>query len=232
MLDEWLPFPIRGSPAAVSDSSPSMSYSPNKAAASPKRDRARVLVMDDDPAFRNLLSACLRTKYLISVASDGRAGLQKMKEYPPDIAIIDVQMPELDGLQTLTAMRKDPTLSDVWVIMLTADASRETVLAAVQSGADDYLIKTAFSKAELVRKIERLLLRERSGSKPAMVAGAPMAGVPGPHHVSPSRSMVIAGEIGDCDSGEIPTGSLPSDSITDRSSTDPTHLQEILDSWD
>jgi DNA-binding response OmpR family regulator len=222
-----------------------MSYNPDNPSFSPKRDRARVLVIDDDPTFRNLLAAILRSKYLISVASDGLAGLQKVKEYPPDIAITDVQMPGLDGLQTLAAIRKDPTLSRLWVIMLTGDASRETVLAAVRSGADDYLIKTALSKEEVLRKIDRLLQRERSEAKPVSLAPPASsytnadrlatAGATDPHHPSSIRSMVTAPGMrlsANSDSGEILTATLAGDSHADQASVDQSHLQEILDSWD
>lgn len=217
-----------------------MSYDPENTAVSPNRDRARVLVIDDDPAYRNLLSAVLRKHYLVSVACDGNAGLQKAKGHPPDIAIVDVQMPVLDGLQTLAAIRKDTMLSGVRVIMLTGDASRETVLAAVHAGADDYLIKTAFSKDEVVRKIERLLQRNRSETKSLQAHGVTVdalaaTGLPGPHHVSPVRSLVTTGGSGlstVSESGEILTAALPSDSVSDRPAADQTHLQEILDSWD
>lgn len=227
-MDEWELGPIRGSSAAVSDCSPSMSNAPSHPAVSPKRDRARVLVMDDDPSFRNLVSAVLRTRYLISVADDGLAGLQKIKESRPDVALIDVQMPGLDGLQTLAAIRKDPTLSHLWAIMLTADASRETVLAAIHAGADDYLIKTAFSKEEVVRKIDRLLERERSVAKSAspVVAGSPLvAAAPGLHHAPSDRNLAP-------ESGEILNAPWTANLDLDRPFAKPPELQEILDSWD
>jgi len=117
----------------------------------------KILIIDDDPLFRNLMVTMLRTEYMVSVASDGMDGFHKATEHPPDIAIVDIQMPGWDGLQTLREFRKHHALQDTMVLMLTADASRATVVAAIQEGANDYLIKTNFNKDELKEKINRLI---------------------------------------------------------------------------
>ena len=109
-----------------------------------EKSNARILVIDDDPLFRNLMVSFLRREYFVSVASDGSEGFYKALEYPPDIAIVDVQMPVWDGLQTLKAFRSHPTLCKTKIIMLTSDASKGTVVAAIQGGANDYIIKTSF----------------------------------------------------------------------------------------
>lgn len=120
-----------------------------------KKSTARVLVIDDDPLFRNLMVSFLRREYIVSVASDGSEGFYKALEYPPDIAIVDVQMAVWDGLQTLKAFRSHPTLSQTKIIMLTSDASKETVIAAIHGGANDYIIKTSFSKSEFLEKVRK-----------------------------------------------------------------------------
>jgi len=120
-------------------------------------DRIRILIIDDDPMFRNLLFSLLRKDYIISVASDGSDGYHKALQHPPDVAIVDIQMPEWDGLRTLKEFRRHPALTDVHVMMLTSDASRETVLAAIEAGASDYVIKTSFSKEEFYRKLDKLV---------------------------------------------------------------------------
>lgn len=190
-----------------------------------------MLVVDDDPAFRKLVHAVLQNRYAVTVAADGISGLNAVREQLPHLAVVDVQMPEMDGLQLLSAIRSDVSLSSIKVIMLTADASRDTVMAAVRAGVDDYLIKTAFSKDELIRKIESLLqskpdelqaiLRSTSEmpgiatatSKPAEVA----LELNGPHHTSLTSQPAPAGVDG--------IG-------TNAAGKDATHLQEILDSWD
>lgn len=120
-----------------------------------EKSNARVLVIDDDPLFRNLMVSFLRREYIVSVASDGSEGFYKALEYPPDIAIVDVQMAVWDGLQTLKAFRSHPVLNQTKIIMLTSDASKETVVAAIQGGANDYIIKTSFSKTEFLEKVRK-----------------------------------------------------------------------------
>jgi DNA-binding response OmpR family regulator len=123
----------------------------------------RLLVVDDDPLFRSLLVSLLREDYLVSVAKEGSEGFYKAVEQPPDIAIIDVRMPGWDGLRTLRALRQHHATARCRVLMLTGDASRSTVVAAFQEGANDYLVKANFTRAELERKLEALLATEIPG---------------------------------------------------------------------
>ncbi len=121
--------------------------------------RPRIIIIDDDPLFRSLMVSLLRTDFLIAVASEGSEGFYKALQSPPQLAIIDVQMPGWDGVQTLRSFRNHPALKNVPVLMLTADAKRDTVLAAIEAGADDYVLKTEFSKSELVKKVRKLARR-------------------------------------------------------------------------
>lgn len=205
-----------------------MPQNPDTVVTSSTQARIRVLVIDDDPLYRNLLSTVLGKKYDISVACDGLEGLAKARELTPDLAVIDVQMPGLDGLQTLTAIRADAALTSAKVIMLTADASRDTVFAAVRAGADDYLIKTAFSKDELVRKIERLLRWERQpATQSATSASHPHPSAPrGPHLTGGLRGLSNAPVVAPSADETIAPGVIPKPAV------DQSHLQEILDSWE
>ena len=117
----------------------------------------RVLIIDDDPLIRALLVSALRKDCFVAVAADGAEGFAKALELKPDVAVIDVNMPGWDGLKTLEAFRGDDRLRSVKIIMLTADASKQTVMAAVRGGANDYLIKTSFSKADFYRKLNQLI---------------------------------------------------------------------------
>ncbi|MCH8828208.1 MAG: response regulator [Planctomycetes bacterium] len=123
---------------------------------------SRILVIDDDPLFRSLIASLLRKHCIVAVASEGLEAFQKALQHTPDVAIIDVNMHGWDGIKTLKKFRAHPTLRQVKLIMLTADSSKETVLTAIQAGANDYLIKAGFSKSELFRKLNRLIPDHRN----------------------------------------------------------------------
>jgi len=122
---------------------------------------ARVLVVDDDDDIRGLVRTLLdRAGYGVVDAGDGRAGLQELYAEAPDLVILDVSMPVLDGWTTLERIRE---LTDVPVLMLTAhDAELERV-RGLKYGADDYVVKP-FGRQELVARVEALLRRPRAAA--------------------------------------------------------------------
>ena len=134
-----------------------------------KSSPTRVLIIDDDPLIRTLLVSALRKDCLVAVAAEGSEGFYKALELTPDVAVIDVNMPGWDGLKTLEAFRAHPGLKNVKVIMLTADTSKQTVMAAIRGGAHDYVIKTSFSKADFYRKLNQLV--------PGSIAEVPSLGI-------------------------------------------------------
>jgi len=121
---------------------------------------SRILVVDDEADIRGLLRALLeRAGHEVSEASDGRAGLRELYAGSPDLIILDVTMPGLDGWATLERIRE---VTDIPVLMLTAhDAELERV-RGLKGGADDYVVKP-FGRQELVARVEVLLRRPRSG---------------------------------------------------------------------
>ncbi len=121
---------------------------------------ARVLVVDDDDDIRGLLRALLeRAGHQVSDAPDGRAGLREVYASSPDLVILDVAMPGLDGWKTLERIRE---VADIPVLMLTArDAELERV-RGLKGGADDYVTKP-FGRQELVARVDVLLRRASSG---------------------------------------------------------------------
>jgi len=156
--------------------------------------RPRVIVIDDDPLFRNLITSVLRKDFFVSVASEGSEGYYKAIEHTPDLAVIDVQMPGWDGLKTLKAFRAHQQLSQVLIVMLTADTSRETVMAAIQGGAHDYVIKTKFSREEFLGKLNRLLSYRVSGSTgDPQLDGSSTAPIPCPHGSRTASALANAG---------------------------------------
>jgi DNA-binding response OmpR family regulator len=124
-------------------------------------DGHRILVIDDDDDIRGLLRTLLeRAGYEVSDAREGQAGLRELYAGSPDLVILDVAMPGLDGWATLERIRE---VTDVPVLMLTAhDAELERV-RGLKGGADDYVVKP-FGRQELVARVEVLLRRPRSGA--------------------------------------------------------------------
>ena len=123
---------------------------------------ARILVIDDDDDIRTLVVELLRRAGLeVDEASDGRAGLRSLHQSSPDLVLLDVSMPDLDGWQTLERIRD---LSDIPVMMLTARGAELERVRGLQAGADDYLVKP-FGRQELVARVQALLRRARSGGE-------------------------------------------------------------------
>ena len=124
----------------------------------------RVLIVDDDPDIRSLLRELLeRAGFDVADAPDGKAALREVFETRPDLVVLDVTMPELDGWKTLDRIRD---VSGVPVMMLTANASELEKVRALGAGADDYVVKP-FGRQELVARVQALLRRAQSGPREA-----------------------------------------------------------------
>lgn len=117
---------------------------------------ARILVVDDDELTREIVRGVLeRAGHEVREAADGRAGLRELYASTPDLVILDVEMPELDGWATLERIRD---LSEVPVLMLTARKAELERVRGLAGGADDYVIKP-FGHQELAARVRALLRR-------------------------------------------------------------------------
>jgi len=117
---------------------------------------AKILVIDDEPAILNLVTAYLRAEGLeYATAADGPAGLTAARSFKPDLVVLDVMLPGMDGIELLTRLRRE---SDVYVILLTARSEETDKIVGLSVGADDYLTKP-FSPRELVARITAALRR-------------------------------------------------------------------------
>lgn len=118
----------------------------------------RVLVVDDDPVIRRLLELNLELDgHEVSCQPDGRAGLDAIVADPPDVVLLDVMMPHLDGFQVCAAVRAhdDPRVAATPIIILSAKAQQADLDAGSHAGADSYVTKP-FDPLELVAEVERL----------------------------------------------------------------------------
>jgi diguanylate cyclase (GGDEF)-like protein len=133
-----------------------------------------VLVVDDDPDVARFVEVNLRSAgYEVLVASNGEEGLEKAIELRPDLVLLDVMMPKLDGFEVAQRLRRDPRTSSSSIIMLTAKALSSDKVLGLSSGADDYIIKP-FDPVELLARVKGTLRRARE-----MRALSPLTGLPG-----------------------------------------------------
>jgi DNA-binding response OmpR family regulator len=131
------------------------------------RVKSRILVVDDEPDTRELIDFNLKTAgYDVTTAEDGAEALRKARRNSPDLIILDVMLPELDGLQVCKILHADPATARVPILMLTAKAAEVDRILGLELGAKDYLTKP-FSPRELVLRVRNLLApREEEESKP------------------------------------------------------------------
>lgn len=117
---------------------------------------ATILVVDDEQSLLNIVTAYLRAEgYTVHTAMDGPSGLKAARTFKPDLIILDIMLPGMDGLELLQHLRRE---SNVYVIMLTARAEETDKVIGLSVGADDYLTKP-FSARELVARVKAALRR-------------------------------------------------------------------------
>lgn len=117
-----------------------------------------ILVIDDMDLFREPIAAALRSRgFETLTAGDGHSGLRIARNHRPDLVLLDMAMPQMDGLAVLAAMRVDARLKDLPVILLTAVAERDYVVRAARFGVKHYLLKTQFSLDQLVNRVRQVL---------------------------------------------------------------------------
>jgi len=121
----------------------------------------KILIIDDEPSIVTLVSAYLKPEgYEVYTAVDGIAGLKAARAYKPDLIVLDLMLPGLDGIELLSRLRRE---SDVYVILLTARTEETDKIVGLSVGADDYVTKP-FSPRELVARIKSALRRLQAGS--------------------------------------------------------------------
>lgn len=117
---------------------------------------ATILVVDDEQSILNIVTAYLRAEgYAVHTAGDGPSGLKAARALKPDLLILDLMLPGMDGIELLTQLRRE---SDVYVILLTAKSEETDKVIGLSVGADDYLTKP-FSARELVARVKAALRR-------------------------------------------------------------------------
>ena len=118
--------------------------------------KAKILIIDDEPSILNVVTAYLHSEgFDFKTTGDGQEGLNLIRRYEPDLVVLDIMLPGMDGIEVLSQLRRE---SNAYVIMLTAKSEETDKLVGLSVGADDYLTKP-FSPRELMARIKSALRR-------------------------------------------------------------------------
>jgi two-component system, OmpR family, alkaline phosphatase synthesis response regulator PhoP len=126
-------------------------------------DKPTILVVDDEASIRTVVRSYLEGEgYTVLVCKNGRTAFKLIEQYRPTLLILDLMLPEMDGLEIAAQLRQssDPALRDIYILMLTARSEETDRIAGLRLGADDYLTKP-FSPRELVARVQAILRRSR-----------------------------------------------------------------------
>ena len=120
-----------------------------------------ILLVEDEPAQRDVIAYNLAAEgYQVAEAGDGEEAMLLVAENPPDLVILDVMMPGMSGLDAARALRPEPSMDGLPIIMLTARAQESDIEQGFEAGADDYIVKP-FSPRELASRVSAVLARAR-----------------------------------------------------------------------
>lgn len=120
-------------------------------------ESAKVMIADDDPSITNLLTALFQNHHMeCTVAANGEAALQGARRQMPDLVVLDVDMPRMNGFEVLATLRKEPGTHALKIILLTGNQDEAAIAKGSELGADDYIVKP-FSPGELLGRVKKLL---------------------------------------------------------------------------
>jgi len=146
--------------------------------------KPKILIVDDELDALEVLGFKLREAGFSPLfATDGLKALAAIRAERPDLVVLDLMLPELDGLEVCKLMRRDPALASIPVLMLTAKAAEMDRVVGLELGADDYVTKP-YSPRELVLRIRKLLKRTKSGDDPGDHLRIGLLEVDVPHHAA------------------------------------------------
>ena len=120
--------------------------------------KQKVLIIEDEKTLLEAIAKKLEVEnYLVEKALDGQEGLEKVKKNKPDLILLDILMPRVDGFGVLEALNKDPNLSDIPVIIISNSGQPVEIERAMSLGVKDYLIKAEFDPQEVIVKVKNVL---------------------------------------------------------------------------
>jgi len=118
----------------------------------------KILIVEDDKFLRELIAQKLiKEGYNIVEAVDGEKGIKSVKDEKPDLVLLDLILPGIDGFEVLSKIKEDPVLSQVPVIILSNLGQKDDIERGLKIGAADYLIKAHFTPGEIIEKVKTIL---------------------------------------------------------------------------
>ncbi|MEA3293157.1 MAG: response regulator [Patescibacteria group bacterium] len=116
----------------------------------------KILIIEDEDLLLNILEKKLSNKgYKVSVAVDGEEGLEKIRKVLPDLILLDILMPKKDGFEVLDEMRRDETIKDIPVIIISNSGQYVEIERIKKMGVKDWLVKTDFNPENVINKVEK-----------------------------------------------------------------------------
>ncbi len=118
----------------------------------------KILLIEDDPFLSEIyVTKFEEAGFEISVAQDGMLGLQKIKEHAPDLLLLDIVMPNMDGFEFLRTIKEDPEFTHIPIVILSNLGEQENVEKGFELGAEAYIIKAHYTPTEVVAKVKEIL---------------------------------------------------------------------------
>ena len=125
-------------------------------------NKEKILIIEDDTFILDIYQTKFKQEgFEVATAENGLVAFEKMKEFLPDIILLDIIMPYMDGVEVLQKIKEDSVLKNIPVIMLTNISEKERVEKAMNEGANEFLIKSHFTPLEVVEKVRTLLKKEK-----------------------------------------------------------------------
>jgi len=122
-----------------------------------EQNKQKILIIDDDPFILEIYVLKFKEEgFQIEAAKDGKEGLKKIKEYEPDIILLDAVMPLMDGFDVIRSLKKEGVAANAKIVLLTNLGQKDDVERGMKLGAHDYIIKAHFTPSEVVEKVKNL----------------------------------------------------------------------------
>ncbi|MEO0084182.1 MAG: response regulator [candidate division WOR-3 bacterium] len=119
-------------------------------------NKKSILLIEDDPFIAEMYAIKFKDEFDFDIAQDGETGLKKLAEKKPDLILLDIILPKMDGFEVLQKIKLDPNLAPVPVVLLTNLGQKENIKKGLQMGALDYIVKAHFTPSEVVDKIKKI----------------------------------------------------------------------------